>query len=314
MNLSRERILGYRLRLPTRPAQKGIAVILGALDDKIELNRRMSETLEAMARALFKSWFVDFDPVRAKTEGRDAGLPRGIADLFPDSLDETNPEPIPKGWRLGSITELQANRRYACVAGPFGSNLTSRDYTEGGVPVIRGANLSNESIWLRERDFVFVSDAKADSLSGCLAHPGDVVFTQRGTLGQVSVIPEDSIHPRFLLSQSQMKIAARPEAAAAFYIALYFRQQSVVDYIVANGQQAGVPHINLGFLRAFRVLLPPDEVLRVFDAIVRPLFQAVRARDLEVATLSALRDTLLPKLISGELRIPDAEQIVGKVA
>ena len=86
--------------------QRAIAHILGTLDDKIELNRRMNETLEAMARALFKSWFVDFDPVRAKAEGRDTGLPREIADLFPDGFEESELGEVPRGWQVGGIREM----------------------------------------------------------------------------------------------------------------------------------------------------------------------------------------------------------------
>jgi type I restriction enzyme S subunit len=273
----------------------------------------MNETLEAMARALFKSWFVDFDPVRAKAEGRDPGLPKDVANLFSDSFEESELGEIPARWRLGPITELQADRRYACVAGPFGSNLSSRDYVATGVPVLRGSSLSDVSIWIRESGFVFVSDEKANSLMGCLAYPGDIVFTQRGTLGQVSIIPPDSKCSRFLLSQSQMKLAVQ-STAAAFYVALYFRQRKIVEYITANGQQAGVPHINLGFLRGFRILLPPLEVLRAFDFVVGPLFRAARARGAESETLAALRDTLLPKLISGELRVKDVERFVEQTS
>ena len=92
-----------RARIPPPREQRAIAHILGTLDDKIELNRRMNETLEAMARALFKSWFVDFDPVRAKAEGRDPGLPKPLADLFPDSFEDSELGEIPKGWRASVI-------------------------------------------------------------------------------------------------------------------------------------------------------------------------------------------------------------------
>ena len=115
------------------PEQRAIAHILGTLDDKIELNRRMNETLEAMARALFKSWFVDFDPVRAKAEGRDPGLPRHIADLFPDSFEDSELGEIPKGWEVGRSTRL----------GPStGFDLPATERTTGQYPVLAASGPS----------------------------------------------------------------------------------------------------------------------------------------------------------------------------
>jgi type I restriction enzyme S subunit len=309
VSLSDQRL--FKLPLPPILVQRAIARILGALDDKIELNRKTNETLEAIARALFKSWFVDFDPVRAKAEGhRPAGMDETTAASFPTVLADSDRGPLPTGWCYAPATELQASTKYACVAGPFGSNLTSKDYVERGVPVIRGGNLGGAHVWLRDDDFVFVAEEKANDLSGNLAFGGDVVFTQRGTLGQVAVIPRDTQYSRFVLSQSQMKMTVDPARGSAFYLAMYFQQQRVIDYIVGNGQQAGVPHINLGFLRAFKLLVPPAAVLRAFDERVGPLYASVRARSLQSKAIEALRDALLPKLMSGELRVRDAERAV----
>ena len=101
--------------MPPLPEQRAIAHILGTLDDKIELNRRMNETLEAMARALFKSWFVDFDPVRAKAEGRDPGLPKPLADLFPACLVDSELGEIPEGWEVGLFGARSADANRACI-------------------------------------------------------------------------------------------------------------------------------------------------------------------------------------------------------
>src|SRR5574341_2508488 len=128
-----------QITLPPVREQRTIARILGTLDDKIDLNRRMSETLEAMARALFKSWFVDFDPVRAKVEGRDPGLPKPLADLFPDSFEGSELGELPTGWRVVSLGDL-CNR---VAMGPFGSDIKTDYFVEVGVPVIRGGNLTD---------------------------------------------------------------------------------------------------------------------------------------------------------------------------
>jgi type I restriction enzyme S subunit len=312
VSLTAQRTL--QVSLPPIGAQRAIARILGALDDKIELNRKTNETLEAMARALFQSWFVDFDPVRAKMEGRQPeGMDAETARLFPSMLLESESGATPQGWAVAPITTIQAQTKYACVAGPFGSNLTSRDYVERGVPVIRGANLSLTRYWMSTQDFVYVSEQKADELSGNLAFPGDVVLTQRGTLGQVGVVPSDAGFSRYVLSQSQMKIAVDPEAGSPSFVAMYFQQPKIVEFIVGNGQQAGVPHINLAFLRAMRLTLPPAPIARSFERTVGPIFHRVRKIDQQSATLTALRDTLLPKLLSGELRVPEAERAVSKV-
>ena len=190
--LPTDRIQALEVRTPPLPEQRAIAHILGTLDDKIELNRRTNETLEAMARALFKSWFVDFDPVHAKKAGRKPeGMDAETAALFPDDFEDSEMGKIPRGWRVAPVTTMQDGGKYACTAGPFGSNLTSRDYVDFGIPVIRGGNLSGPSLWLTNDAFVFVSLEKARQLSSNTAHPGDVIFTQRGTLGQVAIIPPD---------------------------------------------------------------------------------------------------------------------------
>lgn len=312
-NLNADVIRRVRLRLPSLPEQQKISSILGALDDKIEVNRRTNETLEGMARALFKSWFVDFDPVHAKKEGRKPhGMDAATAALFPATFEGSEFGLLPSEWTTGPVTALQSSARYACVAGPFGSNLTSKDYVASGVPVIRGGNLSSGALWLNEESFAFVSEEKADQLAGNLAFPGDVVFTQRGTLGQVAIVPRDTRHKRFVISQSQMKLTVDEQRGSSAFVALYFQQKKVVDLILANGQQAGVPHVNLGFLRKFAIVLPPSSVLRTFDTVANLWLRRALVIRRESQRLTALRDALLPKLLSGELRVPEAERIVGK--
>ncbi|MFM2068081.1 MAG: hypothetical protein RLZZ584_2990, partial [Pseudomonadota bacterium] len=113
-------------------------------------------------------------------------------------------------WPSVKIDAIKSNTRYALVGGPFGSNLTTRDYVDDGVPVIRGTNLPQDSEFLDD-GFVFVSEGKADALASNLAHPGDIVFTQRGTLGQVGIIPESARFRRYVVSQSQMKLTVNHE-------------------------------------------------------------------------------------------------------
>ena len=159
-------------------------------------------------------------------------------------------------WPLVTLDSIRSNERYSLVGGPFGSNLTTRDYVDDGVPVIRGANLPEDRKFLDE-DFVYVSEEKADQLTANLAFSGDVIFTQRGTLGQVGLIPNDCKHRRYVLSQSQMKLTVDRSMVDPTYVYYFFRQPTTVQYIRNHDSSSGVPHINLAVLKAMRLPLPP---------------------------------------------------------
>jgi type I restriction enzyme, S subunit len=159
-------------------------------------------------------------------------------------------------WAAVTIDSIRSNDRYSLVGGPFGSNLTTRDYVDDGVPVIRGGNLPEDSKFLDD-NFVFVSEEKADQLAANLAFSGDVVFTQRGTLGQVGLIPDGCAHQRYVLSQSQMKLRVDRAKAEPTYIYYFFRQPETVQHIRNHDSSSGVPHINLAVLKAMRLPLPP---------------------------------------------------------
>ncbi len=159
--------------------------------------------------------------------------------------------------RTAKLESLAANEPYAFVGGPFGSKLTSRDYVDEGVPVIRGTNLTNGR-FLRMDDFVFVSPWKVDKdLTSNLAKPGDIVFTQRGTLGQVAIIPNEGISERYVVSQSQMKLTVDDEQIDALFLYYYFSSREVVERITNFAASSGVPHINLTVFRNFDVPVPP---------------------------------------------------------
>lgn len=157
--------------------------------------------------------------------------------------------------RTVKLAELAANIRWAINGGPFGSKLVSKDYRDEGVPVIRGANLPDSS-WFSDDNLVFVSEGKADELLANNAHPGDVIFTQRGTLGQVGLIPLNSPYERYVISQSQMKMTVDRSIADPRWLYYYFRQESIVESIKARAVTSGVPHINLGTLKDFEIALP----------------------------------------------------------
>ncbi len=157
--------------------------------------------------------------------------------------------------RTVKLAELAADQRWAINGGPFGSKLVSKDYRDEGVPVIRGANLPGER-WFSHHDLVFVTEEKADELLANNAYPGDVIFTQRGTLGQVGLIPLDSPFKRYVISQSQMKLTVDRGIADPRWVYYYFRQEAIVEAIKARAVTSGVPHINLGTLKDFEIALP----------------------------------------------------------
>ncbi len=302
--LNRNHVHPINVRWPSRAEQRDIAHILGTLDDKIELNRRMNETLEAMARALFKSWFVDYDPVRAKMDGRQPkGMDKATANLFPDSFEDSRLGKIPKGWEVASVQEI-ADR---VAMGPFGSSITRDNFVETGVPVIRGNNLTDG---FNESEFVYLTPAKADELRNANAFPGDLVFTHRGTLGQVGLIPDTATHSRYVVSQSQMLVSVNRSLTSAKLLYQFFRSPAGQQALLANTSQTGVPAIArpTTSLKAIRLVLPPKSIADWYDGITQAIDQRRAWNVSESGNLAVLRDALLPKLLSGEIRVADADK------
>ena len=165
------------------------------------------------------------------------------------------------------LASLALPAKGSMAGGPFGSDLVSNDYVSSGVPVVRGTNLPKNSKFSLD-NCVFVTESKADALHLNCAHPGDLVFTQRGTLGQVGLIPNDTPYSRFLISQSQMKMIVDRSKADPLYIYHYFHLPSTVTYIENHALRAGVPHINLGILRRFEIICPPLATQQKIAAIL----------------------------------------------
>jgi type I restriction enzyme S subunit len=263
-----------QIDLPSLPEQRAIARILGTLDDKIELNRQMNETLDAMARALFKSWFVDFDPVHAKAEGRDPGLPVDIAALFPDSFEDSELGEIPKGWtvrKLGELLELA-----------YGRALKESDRRSGTVAVY-GSN--GQIGW---------HDEKLE------AGPG-IVVGRKGNPGIVTWAPS-----AFFAIDTTFYVVSKPSCPSLYF--LFFALQNID--LPSMGADSAVPGLNRNLAYLSAVLLPPLAVLKRFNQSVDVLFDRMNQIQCESRTLAALRDTMLPGLLSGELRADVAGQLV----
>jgi type I restriction enzyme S subunit len=296
------------LEVPPRENQLVIAHILGTLDDKIELTLRASETIEAIARALFQSWFVDFDPVRAKAAGSDPGLPQNLADLFPARLVDSELGEIPEGWAIQPVKDI-ANR---VAMGPFGSSIKVSTFADDGIPVISGQHLRGTI--LDDSTFNFVTPEHADELSRSNVQRGDVVFTHAGNIGQVAYIPDTSRYERYVISQRQFYLRCEPKRMSPLYIVHYFKTAAGRHRLLANASSTGVPSISqpVTYLRGLPILVPPWPLLEAFDVSARVAYRAIAAKSCESCTLAALRDALLPKLISGRLRVNDTAEFMAR--
>lgn len=280
------------ITLPPLDEQQAIAHILGTLDDKIELNRRMDETLEAMARALFKSWFVDFDPVRAKAEGRDAGLPKHIADLFPDSFEDSELGEIPKGWEVATLSDL--------------ASLNPESWSkETRPPEIKYIDLSNTK-WGRIEAVTPYAASDAPSRAQRVLRPGDtIVGTVRPGNGSYAFISRDG------LTGSTGFAVLRPRTVQHVdFVYLAATAADNIDTLQHLADGGAYPAVRPEIVAATMAVCPDDKVLGRFSLIVRPLLARMAHNEEESRTLAALRDTLLPKLISGDLRVKDTRSLV----
>ncbi|RWM17823.1 hypothetical protein [Mesorhizobium sp.] len=297
--------------LPEFDGQLRILEILGSLDDKIELNRRMNETLEAMSQAIFHDWFVDFGPTRRKMEGAtdpvqimgglvtNAAQAQQAASLFPTTLGDDG---MPTGWRTRKVADV-ADR---VAMGPFGSRITKDNFVSHGVPVIRGKNLAEGFI---DHDFVYLTREKAAELSGSQARHEDIIFTHRGTLGQVGRIYPGSRYPAYVVSQSQLLLSVDRTQTSPLFLYFFFRSDDGLRKWLANSGGAGVPAIAqpTRSLKSIEFLDPGSVLAQHFDACARVLEHRACSARRESETLGSMRDLLLPKLMSGELRLRDAE-------
>jgi type I restriction enzyme S subunit len=277
--------------VPELPEQKASAAVLGALDDKIELNRRMNATLEAMARALFQSWFVDFDPVRAKQEGRHSiGLDEPTASLFPAQFQDSELVGIPVGWKY---CEAQHVARIGIGKTPprkepewFSENPTD-------IPWVSIRDMGRSGFYMQETSEFLTEEAVSRF--------------------NIRRIPKDTVLLSFKLTIGRVVVADMPlttnEAIAHFtllpefglsreFLYLYLSQ---FNYDLLGSTSSIATAVNSVTIRQMPILVPPKQVINEFTKRVSPLFERIRTNQSEMRSLSAIRDTLLPKLLSGEI-------------
>jgi restriction endonuclease S subunit len=286
----------FPIALPALPEQRAIAHILGTLDDKIELNRRVNETLEAMARALFKSWFVDFDPVRAKAEGRDPGLPKPLADLFPDRFENSELGDIPAGWRTQSFAGT------VDIIGGGTPRTSLAEYWGGDIPWFSVVDAPTESdVWVVKTEKKTTRQGIENSSTQILA-VGTTIITARGTVGRIALVGVP-----MAMNQSCYGLHGKAGAKGFF---TYFATQGLVASLQQHAHGSVFDTITRDTLIGVSVVVPPTDTVDAFEERVGPSLERARAGLLESDTLAAVRDALLPQLLSGGIR-PTRDDLVA---
>lgn len=294
----------FTLKLPPLKEQEEIAALLAALDNQIELSRKQNETLEAMARAIFKSWFVDFDPVRAKSEGRPPeGMDAATAALFPSTFTDSPLGPIPDGWTDKPLSEIAD------------LNPTERLSKGTVAPYIDMAALPTRGFWPEppvEREFG----------SGTKFRNGDTLLAritpclENGKTAYISRLDDDIV-----AWGSTEYIVIRPKAPVRTELGYLlardpmFRDHAIRSMTGTSGRQRSQADV----VGAYKIAIPSDEAameatMQAFASLVRPIFRKIKSNALEAETLAKVRDTLLPRLISGKLRLTDAQALTEDAA
>jgi len=299
LGIKQSELRKINLVIPPLSEQKAIAHILSSFDDKIELNRQMNETLEAMARAIFKSWFVDFDPVHAKKEGRQpAGMDATTADLFPDEFKESSLGLIPKGWKVSTIGESVK------IVGGSTPSTKNPDYWEGGtIHWTTPKDLSSLSTPVLLNTERKITELGLKQISSGLLPKGTLLLSSRAPIGYLAIseIP---------VAINQGYIGMICDKGLPNYYILNWTRENIAT-IIGRANGTTFLEISKSNFRPIELVIPDIKILDVFIKQVERLYQMIVNNLQESHTLATLRDTLLPKLMSGEIRVKEAEKIIN---
>jgi type I restriction enzyme, S subunit len=277
----------FPISVPPVDVQKEVVATLRSLDDRITLLRETNATLESIAQALFKSWFVNFDPVRAKMEGRaPEGMDEATAALFPDGFEESELGLVPRGWRVGKIGEV-------CTLGRGSSPRPIQNFMGEDIPWIKIADATAS-----DGMFIFKTKEKIKregaSKSTAVAH-GDLIMSNSASCGiPVFVELEGCIHDGWLYFRN---------FSAVSKILMFYWLRHISAHLVNIADGSVQKNLNIGLVSSQSIICPVRPLLNAFDSLCQPLLDRIRENCLQAQTLATLRDTLLPRLISGQLRV-----------
>ena len=290
--VSWQSIAAYEFAFPPPDERRAAACVLSALDDRITLLRETNATLEAIAQALFKSWFVDFDPVRAKMEGRaPEGMDEATAALFPDALEETELGPVPRGWLQ------QTFRETIQIIGGGTPKTSNPDFWGGDIPwfsVVDAPGSSDVFVIDTEKH---ITEAGLQGSSTKLLPVGTTIISARGTVGKLALTGR-------VMAMNQSCYGLRGKAGDIYFT--YFSATRLVQQLKQRAHGSVFDTITQDTFAGVHLAYPSPAVIAAFDATVEPLMARIRENLFEAQTLATLRDTLLPRLISGQLRVPEA--------
>jgi len=296
--LPTDRIQALEIPVPPLNEQRAIVRVLRALDDKIELNRRTIENLEAIARALFKSWFVDFGPVHAKAEGRrPSGMDAATAELFPIEFAESEFGPVPKGWRATTLGAEVERCGGAIQTGPFGSQLHASDYVPHGVPVVMPKDIGGRRV--STATVARIRELDAERLSRHRLQSGDVVYSRRGDVERHALIGHREVG--WLCGTGCLLVRLGAQWRSPAFASFALDRPETRAWISQHAIGATMPNLNTGILASVPFLMPSEPVLDAYARVVDPLQCLIVGRETEVDALAELHENLLPRLLSGEL-------------
>jgi type I restriction enzyme S subunit len=295
-SLNRNYIHPIKVIIPPLPEQKAIAYILGTLDDKIELNHKTNRTLEAIARAIFKSWFIDFDPVRAKMNGRQPdGIDDKTAALFPDSFEDSELGPIPKGWGVGKIKDIVTIKRNTIKPRDYNNEVFLHHsipaFDEGKSPILEYGHDIGSNKYIIPEEAVLISRLNPRFRR---------VWVPRLTEGYRSIcsteffvtVPNDGYSTEYTFS-----LLTDPGFSYTFET-------------LVTGTSGSHQRVKKEYFSEMVIVIPPTEIIQSFSDIIKPVIDSIALLITQSETLGNTRDTLLPKLVSGEIRVKDAEKFV----
>lgn len=303
-HLTGKAIAALQIPLPPISTQRAMVDVPRQFDDRITLLRETNTTLEAIAQALFKSWFVDFDPVRAKAKGRQPqGMDAATAALFPDSFAESELGLVPKGWRISALGVICDANDGLIQTGPFGSQLHASDYVAEGVPVVMPRDISNRRVDVTSVARVRIEDA--NRLARHQLREGDIVFSRRGDVEKHALIGE--AEQGWLCGTGCLLVRPGLRRNVASYLSRSLDLSQTKQWLTQHAVGATMPNLNTGILSGVPVLLPTAGVLEAFELMTHAIDKRISAGNAAAQTLTQLRDTLLPRLISGQLRLPEVQ-------
>lgn len=288
--------------LPSITEQNKIVEVISAIQEKIELNQEMNETLEEIAKVTFKSWFIDFDPVKAKAEGKPTGLSKEISDLFPDSFEDSELGEIPKGWRITSLNDITSK---------FTTGLNPRKnfvLGSGDNFYVTIKNLGDFEVVLDDKCDKVDDDAIKKINSRSDLKKNDILFSGIGTIGKV-VYVFDKVK-NWNISESVFSLRANSEVTFPSFLYQLLKSYPLQGYVQALAGGSVQRGIRMGSLKEYQFTLSNFEVQQLFHETISPMIEKISLNLNETKNLINIRDTLLPNLISGELKIPDAENLI----